>query len=247
MTASLEDRRKLHRAQRLRRVLTGIGVVLVLAGLVAVLWFSPLLALHSVKAQSSDLVDGGEVQSFVLEKHKNQPLPQIRQKQLEDELAEEFPLAKTFDVGIGGLHTLKVKVEDRTPAFTVGQGDQWDLYDQDGVNLGTEGQKPKDLPVFIGTADKKTLAAASQVIQQMPDDADKLQAVAVKSPREAAVILQPKKDYTVTVLLGEPDDIGEKLTIAKAIMKDEPGAIDVQSTSVPASMKTPPEWARNDP
>ena len=69
-------------------------------------------------------------------------------------------------------------------------------------------------------------------------------AVAVKSSTRTAVIMRPKEDYTVAVILGEPTDIKAKLTTARTIMEDEPPVIDVQSTAVPATKEDAPAWAR---
>ena len=46
------------------------------------------------------------------------------------------------------------------------------------------------------------------------------------------------------MILGEPIDVEAKIATARTVMQDEPAAIDVQSTAVPAATDEVPAWAR---
>lgn len=243
-TASLDERRREHRSLRLRRILYGVVAAVVVLALGAVVWFSPLLALTDVKAEGAKLVDGDEVAAFVLDKHGGTPLPQLRSQRLKDELAEEFPLARDFDISPAGPRSLRVKVHDRQPAFAVKRGEAWEIYDREAVVLGKPDSRPKDVPMFVGTADRQGIETASTVVSSLGENLKQTEAVAVNSLTRTAVIMRPSKDYSVVVILGEPTDIESKLGAARTIMKDKPPVIDVQSTAVPATKDDAPAWAR---
>ena len=243
-TASLDERRREHRSLRVRRILYGVVAAVAVLALGAVVWFSPLLALTDVKAEGAQLVDGDEVAAFMLQQHEGTPLPQLRSQRLKDELAEEFPLARSFDISLAGPRSLRVKVHDRQPAFTVKRAEAWEIYDREAVVLGNPDDKPQDVPMFVGTADREGIEIASTVVSSLGENLKQTEAVAVKSSTRTAVIMRPKEDYTVAVILGEPTDIKAKLTTARTIMEDEPPVIDVQSTAVPATKEDAPAWAR---
>lgn len=243
-TASLDERRRAHRSLRLRRILYGAVAVVGVLALAVVLWFTPLLALTDVKAEGGKLVAGEEVAAFVLEQHEGTPLPQLRSQRLKNELAEEFPLAQSFDISVAGPRSLSVKVHDRQPAFAVKRGDSWEIFDREAVVLGKPDSKPKGVPLFVGTADRQRIEVASTVVSGLGENLKDTEAVAVKSPSQTAVVIQPKKGYSPVVILGEPADIGAKLKTARTIMQDEPAVIDVQSTTVPVTKDDVPAWAR---
>ncbi|OFS25394.1 MULTISPECIES: cell division protein FtsQ/DivIB [unclassified Brevibacterium] len=243
-TSSLDERRREHRSLRLRRMLLASAAAVGVLALAAAAWFSPLLALTDVKAEGQKLVNADDVASFVLDQHGGTPLPQLRSQELKDELAEEFPLAHSFDISPAGPRTLRVKVHDRQPAFVVKRAEGWEIYDPEAVVLSKSDSRPKGVPLYVGTADRTGIETASQLVSSLGENAEHTAAVAVKSPTQTAVVIRHSKDYSAVVILGEPIDVEAKIATARTVMQDEPAAIDVQSTAVPAATDEVPAWAR---
>ncbi|HLS34579.1 MAG TPA: hypothetical protein VK039_13405, partial [Brevibacterium sp.] len=149
----LGDLRASRRRTLLVRWSAAVASVLLLAGLGAVAWFSPLLAVDAVTAEGGGIVDADRVRADVEERTAGTPLPQIRTGGLAERLESRYTAAAHIDVSYAGPRSLHVTVVDREPVVAVVDGAEAVRYDADGAAIDTVPADGVEVP---------TLTVASQ-------------------------------------------------------------------------------------
>lgn len=185
-----EARRELRRAARERRryeraevkrftvrsrrrrtaVLVAGGLVVVLAGMLAVAVFSPILSLRTITVQGASRVDAAQVESAI-DDQLGTPLALLDQGRITSELSA-FPLIRSFVTEVVPPSTLVVSITEREPVAVMASGAGWNLVDPAGVVVQTLDQQPQNLPVLdlsSASTDSVAFDAATGVIVGLPD------------------------------------------------------------------------------
>lgn len=159
--------------RRRRKVLLAAGSVLVLvAGLLAAAIYSPVLALQTISVTGTRLVTPAQVQT-ALEPLRGKPLPQISDDEVRG-LLGSLVQVKSVSVEARPPSTLAIAVHERVPVALVKQGQQYQLVDVDGVQLGTtDDPASASLPVIDGGAGaigQDLFRATAAVLGALPAD-----------------------------------------------------------------------------
>lgn len=231
-----------HRRRR-RHVLIGISsVAAVLAIVMALAIFSPLLAVRTVTFEGRKLVPEATLQASV-ESLVGTPLPQITQDDL-DALMVQIPQVKSSKIVVRPPSTLVVHLVERVPVALVKEGEEYLMVDQDGVQLGaTTDPATVALPLIEGgkaVIGQDTFKAMTAVLATLPQSILGMLATAsAKSPDAVELRLVDGK----TVIWGNANDMELKASVLEALLlappptqapgKPAPGPVLVIDVSAP--------------
>ncbi len=237
-TADLTGVIRARRRQTWRRRLIAVGIVAALIAIVAVAWFSPLLALQKVQVSGSRLVDTDRVSSFVLDTEGGSPLPQVRPGAVEQSVLKEFPKAEAASVRYSGPRALKIEITDRTPVIAIEGESGYRLYDSEAVDLGTADKAPEELTVLSGGGHQPDRETVSAVIRFMGDLRPELRRQLVTIEAKDAMSLEGRLDtgeQKATVVFGDASDSSLKMRTAAQLAAEGRTEIDVSVPSVPVT------------
>lgn len=237
-TADLTGVIRARRWKLWRTRLVAIGIVAALVALVAVAWFSPLLALRQVSVSGGEFVDYDEVSDFVLDSEAGRPLPQVRPGSVEDAVLDAFPKAAKASVHYGGPRTLTIEITDRTPVLAIEGSSGYRLYDADAVDLGVVDDAPKSLTVLGrsgGEPDRKTVSAVVRFMGSLrPELRRQLTTVEAKDEMSIKGRLDTG-DHKAAVVFGDANDPSLKVRTAVQLADEGRTEIDVSVPSVPVT------------
>lgn len=159
------------RSHRLRNTILAItAVVLVLAGVVAYVIFSPALALRTVVVQGNSLVTTAEVDA-ALAPLSGTSLTRISPDEVRGLLADKAPIE---DVRIAAEppSTLVVMVEERVPVAVLQNGSDFVLIDSEGRQLTSVAQRDEvKLPLIDGgtnAVNSDVFSSITAVLAELP-------------------------------------------------------------------------------
>ncbi len=228
------------RASRRRTVLVRWAIaaasVLALAGIGAVAWFSPLLAVQTVTAEGGGIVDADAVRADVEDRTVGTPLPQVRTGELTEQLESEHTAAAEIDVSYAGPRSLHVVVVDREPVVAVMDGRQAVRYDAHGAAIDTVPADGVGVPTLT-VAPQADAAAAAR------DGARLLTAIGGRLPGETEMLaVRPNGTFTLRitteegdaeVVFGTAEDAQRKAQVAAVLLDEGHDTIDVSVPDVP--------------
>jgi cell division protein FtsQ len=162
--------RRFTRSSRRRRltVVSAIGVVVVLVGVLAVAVFSPILALRTISVQGTSAIPSAQVTN-ALSSQLGTPLALLDDGKIRAELSHII-LIRSYVTEIVPPNTLVVRIVERKAIGALHTSKGYDQVDPAGVVLATSGT-PAGLPVInIGKAGVNSagFAAAVKVLLAMP-------------------------------------------------------------------------------
>jgi cell division protein FtsQ len=213
------EARRFTRHTRRRRItwLSVVGVVLVLAGVLAVAVYSPLLALRTITIDGTKKLDAAEIRSS-LDGQLGTPLALLDFSRIQHDLAR-FTLIRSYVTETVPPGTLLIHVVERQAIAVVRRGDVFDQVDAAGVVLATS-TSAKGFPVIdIGShaVTSSAFAAAVQVLLAMPSSvADKVETVTATTADNVRLSLT---GTTQTVLWGGDSDSGRKASALAVMLK----------------------------
>lgn len=219
--------------------ITAGAVVVVIAVIIAVVLFSPLLALKTVTIDGNKMVSTATI-AKALAPLKNEPLPQVSQDQVRKLLA---PLQQIRSVSVEARppSTLLVHLVEREPVAVVKNqsksGNGYVLVDQDGVQLGNVPDPAKiSLPLIDGgtaVTGSSTFKAITAVLAALPQQVlARLQHASASSPDAVVLTLTDGK----TVVWGNASDKELKAKVLQALLK-APAPLQQPGQSAPAQIQ----------
>ncbi|WP_083701795.1 cell division protein FtsQ/DivIB [Tersicoccus sp. Bi-70] len=162
-----------HRRHRRRAWAIGIGATaVVVAALIAVLVFSPILAMRHVSVVGNRLTTARAV-TDALSSLQGTPLPQITRDEVRNRLAS---MAAVEDVSVEARppSTLAVTIHERTPVAILKENGKYLLIDQNGTQLATATDRSSvSLPIIDGgtaVIGKDVFRAITAVLAALPAD-----------------------------------------------------------------------------
>ena len=213
--------------QRRRRIGLIVGIVsaVLLGTLVAVLYYSPLLALRTIDVTGTDLLPAAKAQQL-LQPLTGRPLPQVGTREVEGALADE-PAVDQVRVQAQPPHGIAVEIMEHTPVALIPQGDQATLYSSAGeplAQLTKEEAEKRGLPAVSSVSDvqnPEVFTAITEVLGSLPDDI-RGQMVSASASTVDSVRLTLQDDRTV--LWGNAEQAESKVAVLRALMKAEADA-----------------------
>lgn len=237
-TADLTGVIRARRKQVWRNRLLVLGALAAVLVMVAVLWFSPLLALDKVSVKGSDLVNHDQVSQSVLTAQGGTPLPRVRPGAVEKEVLKEFPRAKAVSVHYAGPRSLSVVITDREPVLAISTAQGFDLFDTEAVHLATVDEAPADVTVLDdsnGAPDKATVAAVIRFMAELrPELRSDLASIEAKDAKNIAAQIDTG-EAKAKVIFGDSTSASLKMRTALQLAADGRTDIDVSVPSVPVT------------
>lgn len=234
------------RGRQRRRGLTALAVALgLLVAAVAVLWFSPLLALRSIEVRGTELLPESRAQEMLSDLHGT-PLPQISTGDVAQRLQQENVVDEvTTRAELPG--TLHVELTEHPPVAQVTDEDGVELYSEHGdVIRSFDGPEVLDsedyaIPEISSEAalgDEQVFAAVVAVLGELPEGARaQLESASAETIDSVTLELTDGR----TVLWGGEDQGPAKAEVLEAILASEDAeltdadTIDISTPSTPVT------------
>lgn len=164
--------RRFTRRARHRRLgwLATIGIVGVLAGLLTVAVYSPLLALRTIRVEGTAAVSAAEV-SDAIAGQLGTPLALIDYDRIRAEL-DAYPLIRSFVTEAQPPSTLVVRITERRPVGAIPTPAGFSIVDPAGVVLSTTAERAPGAPLIdVGAkgADSAAFRSVVEVLLALPD------------------------------------------------------------------------------
>ncbi|MFC7488363.1 cell division protein FtsQ/DivIB [Knoellia pratensis] len=226
------------RRQPWRRVLWAIVSLAVVAAVVWLAFWSPVLAVRKVEVTGVTGMDRTAVAGLV-GVDQGTPLGRVDLGGVEERVRSRTSIAEV-SVERAWPSTLQVRVVPRQPALVLKNPDgQLEVVDATGVSYGVVTAPPAGVPVVTAASTKGTtkeaLEAALSVIQTLPIDlAKQVSAMQVSTANLVSFTLDGVK-----VVWGGADAADRKLEILRALLPTEPDVIDVSAPETPVTRGGP--------
>lgn len=224
-----------HRKRRRKMWITAASVVVVVALVMAVALFSPVLAVKSVAFEGRKLIAEKTLMT-ALEPIMNKPLPQVTGPEV-TALLNKVPQVKSAWVEARPPSTLVVHLVERVPVALLKDGKSYILVDQEGVQLGSTTDPAKTpLPVIAGgkaIIGKDTFSAITAVLATLPASIlSQLSDATAKSPDAVELNMKDGK----LVVWGNATDRELKAEVLEALLNAPAPVVD-PTEPAPAAVK----------
>ena len=207
-----------HRRRRRRAAIAAAAAVALVAGLLAVVLFTPLVAVRTITVQGTHLLTPAQIQG-VLEPVRGRPLATVGDDEVRA-LLRQLVQVKDARVRAEPPGTLAVTVIERVPVALVKQQGGLLVVDGEGVVLGTAAdQEQYPVPVVDGASmpvGQEVFHAVTAVLSALP--ADVLAQLATASA-ESADSVQLRLSDGRTVIWGNAEERELKSRVLQALVK----------------------------
>ncbi|MCG2623855.1 cell division protein FtsQ/DivIB [Arthrobacter sp. I2-34] len=205
-----------------RRIWVGVAVVLVLvAGAIGVLVFSPLLAVKTISVQGTGLVPAGKIDEL-LAPLAGKPLPQIAESDVRSLLAG-VPAVADVKVEARPPSELAVRITERVPVALLKAGKRYALVDEEGRQLASvKSRQAAKLPLINAAKAKKdpdVFRTITAVLGALPPKV--LARLDHASANSVDSVQLQLKDGT-SVLWGNAEQRELKAKVLEALLKADP-------------------------
>lgn len=213
-----------------------VGIVgpLLLIGLVAATFFTPLLAIENVQVTGIERLNQKKVEK-ALEALVDKPLTAVSEAEV-GALLSEFGLVETFALQAEPPHTLTIKIRERQPILILAAGSKNFLYDAAGVKIA-EAQASDDFPYLKLAGDPtqdERYKVAVEVLLSLPV-ANYHQIFSIEVSRQLTTNLV-LRDSDIKVIWGDAKDALLKAEVLDSLIatgQKKGVTIDVSSPNSP--------------
>ncbi|MEV8146140.1 cell division protein FtsQ/DivIB [Specibacter sp. NPDC078709] len=225
-----------YKRRRRAFLLTAAGVLAVLALVMGVALYSPVLGVKTVVFEGNKLVSEDTL-GLALAPIISRPLPQVTAEDVSALLAPVVQI-KSSRIEARPPSTLVVHVVERVPVALLQNGETYSLVDQDGVELGTtKDAAAAALPLIDGgnaAIGKDTFQAMTSVLATLPKSIlTQLANATAKSPDAVELRLVDGR----SVVWGNASDMELKATVLESLLNaPTPTAQPGKPAPVPAQV-----------
>lgn len=225
-----------YKRRRRAYLLTAAGVLAVLALVMGVALYSPVLGVKTVVFEGNKLVSEDTL-GLALAPIISRPLPQVTAEDVSALLAPVVQI-KSSRIEARPPSTLVVHVVERVPVALLQNGETYSLVDQDGVELGTtKDAAAAALPLIDGgnaAIGKDTFQAMTSVLATLPKSIlTQLANATAKSPDAVELRLVDGR----SVVWGNASDMELKATVLESLLNaPTPTAQPGKPAPVPAQV-----------
>ncbi|MCH8561702.1 cell division protein FtsQ/DivIB [Nesterenkonia sp. LB17] len=233
------------RRRRRRRILALLISLAVLLGVVATLYFSPLLVVRAIAVQDNDLLTDQRAQELLAPLH-GRPLAQVSQRDVERLLQDERAVDEVI-VAARLPEGLDIVVIEHPPVAEVHVGEEILFYSQEGELIRTFDESQAEdaqgyaTPVISAEAALENEAVFQTIVSvlgQLPEGArESLESATAESRDSVQLELQDGR----TVVWGDDQRGDEKATVLEAILGSSAGefeGVEVLDISTPSAPVT---------
>jgi len=216
--------------RRRQRWAIALGIVVIAATTVWIVWFSSLLEVRDVRVLGAEGARADEV-STVASIPLGVPLARLDTAEAERAL-RQLPWVAAAEVRRGWPSEVVIAVETREPVAALASDPQRTAIDKDGVVFEAAEVLPKKLPKV--TAEGAALPAAMQVLVTLPEDLSK-RVVAVTATTLDDIDLSLRSGDTVR--WGSADRGDVKAEVLRALLKRKADLYDVSAPELPTTFR----------
>ena len=246
LTAAARERRRYERQEvrrftkrsRRRRITWAVvgGAVVALVAGIAVVAYSPLMALREVRIEGAQRIPAAEVEA-AFAGVIGTPLPLIDSGEVHAAL-RAFPLIETYATETIPPGTLVVRIVERTPVGVIDTGSGLELVDAAGVVIERPEAQPEGQPLIEvdgGVADEGFRAVAA-VVRSLPAD---VRAQLTRVTAATADDVRLELAGGASVVWGSAEDSALKATVlARLVGAAPPDSVALYDVSAPTSPVT---------
>lgn len=241
-----KERKRLSRNKKRERTPSKLGVFalwargfailspIVLIGLVAATFFTPLLAIQQIEVTGTERMKSETLEKALVEL-EGRPLTTISESEVEKLLAR-FALIETFALQAQPPHTLVVKIRERQPIVVMVRSGKNFLYDAAGVRIDQASGKT-ELPFLKLTGEPKDdprFKVAVELLLSLPVETyNKVFSVEVSEALTSQLTL---KGSNITVIWGDNKQALFKDEVLQSLLKTglkDSVVVDVSSPNAP--------------
>ncbi|SMH39965.1 cell division protein FtsQ [Rathayibacter oskolensis] len=235
-----EVRRFTKRARRRRTIaLVTAGSLVVLALVVAIAAYSPLMAVRTIEIVGTQRVSAEDVQAS-LSDQLGVPLTLVDRSAV-GAVVGEYPLIQSYSVQTRPPSTLVVTVVERTPLAVIANGSRFDLVDAAGVVIETADAPQAGYPVVTtptGGATGAAFRVIGEVLRSLPDDlAGQVVAASATTGDDVSVTLS---DGAVVMWGGADDSALKAVVLDKLMAATDPATVASYDVSSPQAAVVAP-------
>ncbi|NYE93971.1 cell division protein FtsQ [Psychromicrobium silvestre] len=199
-------------------------VLVVVAVIMAVVLFSPALAVKTITVDGTKLATNASVET-ALASLKGKSLTQISQPQVQQLLAK-LPQVESVSIEARPPSTLLVHIIERVPVAVLKNGNKYVLVDPQGTQLGvTANPATAKLPLIDGgtaAIGQVTFSAITAVLASLPAGVRaQLQSASAKSPSAVELLLTSGQK----VYWGDASEMALKSKVLQTLLKNPPKAV----------------------
>jgi cell division protein FtsQ len=229
-TVHLQLRRRRRRRAVLARVLAGLVVVALLAGIVWLVGFSTVLAADRVAVTGEKVLTDAEVVD-IAQVRLGEPLARSDVEAVAQRVAT-LPAVESVEVSRDWPHTVHVAVVERTPVLAVKEVTGYQLIDRFGVAYRSVEAVPAGVALAkVDQANGPLLLQVGQVIQALPDSlARQVRTIGAETPDSITLTLADDD----TILWGSAEQSETKAAVIAALRKVKGSVYDVSAPGNPA-------------
>ncbi|MCU1423868.1 MAG: hypothetical protein JWM51_159 [Microbacteriaceae bacterium] len=216
------------------------SIVAVLAVILAVAVYSPLLALRTVTVDGTSRVSAGDVAEAV-EGQMGTPLALIDYGRITKELAE-FPLIRSYVTEMVPPHQLVIHVVERQPVGAVASGATFDLVDPAGIVVQSTPERPEGVPIIDLPGKDPESAAYRSVVEVLlalpPEVLAEVDSITATTKDNVTFVL---RGVGQSVVWGSADNSDYKARVLSAMIgnQDEDSLVEYD-VSAPGSVVVTP-------
>jgi len=220
--------RRFTRRSRNRRIgwLTVGGIVVLLAAMLLIAVYSPLLSLRTVTVEGTSRVDPTAVQEAVSDQI-GKPLALIDFDAITRELGE-FPLIRSYVTETVPPDGLVIRIDERVPVAVRESGSTWQLIDPAGVVIDTLDSIPDGIPIMKVSSRDPDSAAFKAVVAVLLALSDKMLA----------------KVHSITATTS--DDVAIELTSGQNVIWGNAERSELKTIALTAIMKKQKQIKQTD-
>jgi cell division protein FtsQ len=201
------------------------------------LWWSPLLDVRRVEVVGAHHVSAAEIRATAAVP-MGRPLARLDAGGIEDRVVES--IARVADVAVDRRwpHTVRIIVEERTPAVAVSGTGGFVIVDGTGFAFETVAARPAGVPLVVG-ADAATIGAdrVDAVVETLAavPPAVRAKVTEVAAPSAEAVALTLRDG--VHISWGSAQDGARKAVVLTALMRTRARLYDVSVPDAPVTQE----------
>jgi cell division protein FtsQ len=234
------DRVQDQRRRRWRRIAIGTLVVLGVALVVWVIWFSRVLAVHQVVVDGETTMSESQIRSAAAIR-TGEPLARVDIPSIEARIAS-MERIQNVTVERSWPRTIRIKIVERTPVAWVSVGGAIRGLDRYGVDFRTYTHAPKGLlevQVTVGDARQRqqTLESVAGLIEMLDskDPALRKNVQSISASSKDSIELDMTQGRTV--VWGSGASSSRKLVVLRALLRIDAQRYDVSAPDQPTTKK----------
>lgn len=232
-----EERERAKRSFYLRTLLLAGGGVLLVAALVWLLLFSPLLALDTGRIRVEGAREGVVLETEVAaaaKQYEGVPLPRVPTARIAETI-EANPAVADAEVRRAWPAGLEISLSLRTAAMVEAAGEGFSLVDASGVAFQSAPERPEGLPLVELPQGEERANAAEDVMTVWNALSESLR-LRTRSVTADSKTLSLILDSGASVKWGTPDDAALKARVLEVLLSQRSASVyDVSSPAHPVT------------